>query len=90
MKIRLYATFRELVGHSELTWTRPTPTLGVLLEDMCREYGETFRHWVNPESQIGHWTIFLINGRDSRHLQGLSTPLQPDDTVVLFPPVAGG
>jgi molybdopterin synthase sulfur carrier subunit len=34
--------------------------------------------------------IIMVNGRDYRHLQGLDTPLHPDDTVTLFPPIAGG
>ncbi|MBC7341807.1 MAG: MoaD/ThiS family protein [Clostridia bacterium] len=32
----------------------------------------------------------LVNGRNIQFLQGMATPLNPDDEVTLIPPVAGG
>ena len=40
--------------------------------------------------KLGAWVILLVNGHDLRHLQGLETPLRPEDVVSIFPPVAGG
>lgn len=34
--------------------------------------------------------IFLVNGRDITHLQGLDTPVGKDDVISLFPPIGGG
>ena len=32
----------------------------------------------------------LKNGREVLHMQGIETPVEPGDTVSIFPPVAGG
>ena len=34
--------------------------------------------------------IILVNGRNILHLNGVQTPLNPDDVVAVFPMVAGG
>jgi len=90
MKVRLYATLRAAAGTGELNWQRPAPTLGALVHDLSEQYGSRFRRWMYDGDQLGPWVILLVNGRDSRHLQGLDTPLHAEDEVSLFPPVAGG
>jgi molybdopterin synthase sulfur carrier subunit len=90
MKLRCYAYFREILGKNELEWTAPAATLGVLLGDLSRQYGKPFRRWVYEGEALSHIVIILVNGKDVRDLQGLDTPLKPDDTIVLFPPLAGG
>jgi molybdopterin synthase sulfur carrier subunit len=90
MKLRCYAYFRDIIGKSEFEWNAPAPTLGVLLGDLSQQYGKPFRRWVYEGEALSHMVIILVNGKDVRDLQGLDTPLKPDDTVVLFPPLAGG
>ena len=90
MKVHLYATFRAVAGTSELDWPRPAATLGDLIHDLSERYGSEFRRWMFDGDKLGAWVILLVNGRDSRHLQGLDTPLHADDEISLFPPVAGG
>ena len=90
MKIRCYAYFRDIIGKSEFEWTAPAPTSGALLSDLSRQYGKPFTRWVYEGDKLSHFVIILVNGKDLRDLQGLDTPLNQDDTVVLFPPLAGG
>jgi len=90
MKVHLYATFRAVAGASELDWQRPAATLGVLIHDLCEHYGGQFRRWMCDGDKLGAWVILLVNGCDARHLQGLDTPLHPEDVISIFPPVAGG
>lgn len=40
--------------------------------------------------ELGKSIIILINGRDCRHQAGIETPLHVDDTISIFPMVAGG
>lgn len=92
MKIRCYAYFRDILGSGEFVYDCKEATLGGLLADFSARYGQPFRKWVyEPDgTTFSHMVIILINGKDARDLQGLDTPISPEDTVVLFPPLAGG
>ena len=90
MIIRTFAYFRDIIGKSELLWEEPVGTLGDLLASLSARYGKPFRRWAYEGDALSPSVIFLVNGRDVRDLQGLDTPLQPDDVICLFPPLAGG
>jgi MoaD family protein len=91
MKIFYFAMLRDITGAHEERWTAPAATLEDLLAALCDKYGSQFSRWVSSEEgSHGKLSIFLINGEDCRSRQGLKTPLQADDTVYIFPPVAGG
>jgi sulfur-carrier protein len=91
MKLRFYAFFKDVVGSGEMNYERPAANLGVLLADLTCRYGRPFSKWVYAEDgRLSHMVIILVNGKDVRDALGLATPLTPEDTVVLFPPLAGG
>ncbi len=91
MKIQYYATLRDVTKTHEETWSQPAATLAELIEALCLKYGRPFRRWVSKEEGgFGTLSIFLVNGQDYRSLDGLQTCLSPDDTVSIFPPLAGG
>lgn len=91
MKIRYFAVLRNITGASEETWNAPVETLQDLVSALTARYGSEFRRWVcRDEGCFGNLAILLVNGVDARSLQGMSTPLQPEDTVFIFPPMAGG
>jgi len=81
---------REATGKSEEEWNAPAATLGVLLRDLTARYGADFQKWVMEKGEMNGLSIILVNGRDARHLGRLEAPLKQDDTVVIFPPLAGG
>jgi sulfur-carrier protein len=91
MNLRCYAFFKDVIGSGEFTYNRPAANLGELLADLSSRYGRPFSKWVyNEDGTFSQMVIILVNGKDVRDTQGLATPLAPDDTVVLFPPLAGG
>lgn len=90
MIIRYFADIRDLTGENERRWTGTASTLAELLSDLGGYYGPRFRGRILTDSGLSETIIVLINGRDIRHLEGLNTPLGPDDTVSIFPVVAGG
>lgn len=90
MQIRYFATIRTITGENALRWDQPEATLGELLRDLCVRYGDRFRSWVLDGNDLGQAIIILVNGCDARHLGGINTPLQPEDTIAIFPLVAGG
>lgn len=90
MRIRFFASFRDVVGANELNWTQPTTTLGALVDDLCARYGSEFSKWMFEGDEIASWIIILVNGKDYRDIGGVDITLQPDDVLCFFPPVAGG
>jgi MoaD family protein len=90
MRVLFFATIRDCTRAKETRWDEPTPTLGDLLCALSRRYGPAFERWVLEEGRLGPAIIVSVNGRDARHLDGVRTRLQPDDTVSIFPAIAGG
>ena len=89
MEVRYFADIRPLAGTIEETRT-PVPTLHDLLAVLAAEKGPAFEKRVFPEGKLSDTMIILINGRNILHLNGVQTPLKPDDIVAVFPMVAGG
>jgi MoaD family protein len=90
MRILFFATIRQCVGASEIKWDEATATLGELLEKLSVPYGPEFRRWVLDKNELGKTVIVVVNGQDARHVGGVETPLHPDDTIAIFPAIAGG
>lgn len=90
MKISYFALLRTATRKHDEDWTRPAPTLRVLMRDLAAEYGPEFARWVMKDGELSGLAIILVDGRDVRGLQGLDTPLTPDSNVFIFPPLAGG
>ncbi len=90
MQILFFATIRGCTGEKETRWNEPAATLGVLLRSLSGRYGPAFRRWVLDNGDLGKAILVVVNGTDSRHLGGINTPLHPDDTIAIFPMIAGG
>ena len=93
MNVQFFAYLRdpEYAGCKGLSIEGPA-TLRDLGDELSRRFGKAFHdHFYNAdESDIGEKTIVIINGRRAQFLNGLETTLAPDDTVLIFPVVAGG
>lgn len=90
MRLRLFATLRNLAGAKELEMEAP-PTVGALLEELSRRWGKAFDDQLfDDEGHLLPGVIVLVNGRHIAHLDGRETPLCDGDAVDLFPPLAGG
>jgi len=85
-----FALLRNVTHTAEEEWKRPAATLGDLLADLVAKYGAQFASWVMPEGKGAGLALILVDGRDSRSLQGLDTPLGPESKISIFPPLAGG
>ncbi len=90
MRIRYFATIREFTREQERDWTTPAATVRELLATLATRYGERFRAAVLDKGELSPIVIVLVNGQDVRHQRGIDTPLRPDDTISIFPMVAGG
>lgn len=91
MTINYFATLRNITAKKTETCDADFKTLSELLDFLCKKYGKQFSKWVSCEDGgFGNLSIFLINGQDSRSLDGLNTRLNSNDTISIFPPIAGG
>ncbi|NJE10434.1 ubiquitin-like small modifier protein 1 [Thermococcus sp. MAR1] len=93
MRIKFYATFREMVGRKEVE-VHGVKTVRELIEYLSKHYSpeikkqllETER--VNEDKPVDG--MILVNGHNVLHLNGLDTELKEDDEVHIFPPAGGG
>ena len=95
MRIRAYATLRDLLGASKFDMPldasagAPT-TVGRVMNRLIEAHPALApKLWAADGHLTGYITI-LLNGRSIEYLQGMATPLTDDDTLSLFPPVGGG
>ncbi len=89
--IRAYATLREVIGARETALSLPPgQTIGGLLENLCGTYPGLRGHLFDSTGLIKPHIIILKNGRSIAWLQQLDTPINENDVIALFPPVAGG
>jgi sulfur-carrier protein len=90
IELRSFATYREAIGEKtiERSYDEGT-TVGEVLADLESEF-DGLEGRLLEDGGIRPQLSILKNGRDVAHAQGVDTPLEPGDTVSLFPPVAGG
>jgi len=91
MRVKFFAYIRDYTGCKE-TEVPPAATVGELVRSLAAAYGPVFRDKVlAPGGQaLSPEIIILVNGRHVVHLGGFEAPLKPEDTVQIFPMVAGG
>lgn len=91
MRVKLYATLRKAAQRKEVEIPLSTTTAGELLKRLIDLYDAEFAGLLtNDGRELAKGVIFLVNGRNILHLRGLETPLDREDTIEIFPPVAGG
>ena len=92
MQINLYATFRLIAGCKSLTLDMPAgTTLRAAINEILRQIPNLRPHWVNEQGEIHAHVHAFINGQEASTLEGgWDAPLQAEDVLDFFPPVAGG
>lgn len=93
MKVKFFAYLRDrdYAGCKEISVPacRDLRELGELLGTKYGRKMEEF-YFSPDKSTFGEQAIVLVNGRRAEFLQGIDTGLSGEDTVLLFPVVAGG
>jgi molybdopterin synthase sulfur carrier subunit len=89
IELRFFANFREAVGQKELGWeTDEGATVGSVLHDVEAEYADV--DIFDEDGEIREFLSIMKNGREVAYMDGTETGLEDDDTISVFPPVAGG
>jgi molybdopterin synthase sulfur carrier subunit len=92
MRVNFYATLRQVVGQKHADLDLPDgSTVRQAVDETVRQFPALRRELLDENGDLyGHIHLF-VNGRDVTFLEHqLNTPLGPEDTVSLFPPVGGG
>ncbi|WP_331234946.1 ubiquitin-like small modifier protein 1 [Natronorarus salvus] len=90
LELRFFATFREAVGQKTIEREyAEDATVGEVLADLEAEF-DGLEGQLLEDGAIRPQLSILKNGRDVTHAAGVETALGEDDTLSVFPPVAGG
>ncbi len=89
MKVLFFATLRRLTGTKEIEIDKATD-LEDLISLLGQIYGYRFAQEMIKDGQLNRDVMVMINGRAVEHLGGLKAILAENDTVAIFPRLAGG
>ena len=92
MRVRVFGTLRSVLGGSKEieVHLEARPTARDLLDQLIAAYPAVGQKILGQGGGLRGGVSVLVNGRSVRFLDGLSTVLEADDDVALFPPVGGG
>jgi len=90
MRVKFFAYLREYTNCPEVEMPA-VATIGDLARVLSERYGPKLRDkMLKAEGELSAEIIIMINGRHVVHMGGINAPLKDDDTVQIFPLVAGG
>ena len=92
MKVRFYATLRDLVGGASVeVGLEPGSTAQQLIEVLVAQNPPLEEVLLDESGQLHRYLKMFINGREVVYLEGqFQHVLKPTDRVDIFPPVGGG
>ena len=65
-------------------------TVGAVLHDLAEQHPATQSQLFGPDGSLNRYVNVYLNDEDVRVLQGLDTPVEEADTLVILPAMAGG
>ena len=91
MRIRTFATLRDLMGVSAIDLPLPGRVdVRYVLDRLVEDYPMLAGKLWHANGDWSGFVTVLLNGRSVEYLAGLATPVTDDDVISLFPPVGGG
>jgi len=89
IKVKVFATLRDMVGWKEKEYDVEAKDINDFLEDVVG--GKLYDIIMDKDKgQLLPQYKILLNGRDIDFLEGLKTKLKDQDLIAIFPPVGGG
>ncbi len=76
-------------GHQQ-TLSLPGTTVAELLAALTDRFPELARHLLRETGEPRRYVCVYLNDVDIRGLQGVATPVEEADTLVVVPSIAGG
>jgi molybdopterin converting factor small subunit len=87
--IQIPAALRDYTeGRAEMPV--PARTVAAALSGLSRTFPQLRRHIYTEQGELRSYVNVFVNEDDVRTLDGLSTAVGDDDTVMIVPSIAGG
>jgi len=64
--------------------------VGLALEELTGRYPSLRKHLFTEEGELRSYVNLFVNNEDIRHLQGVETPVNAGDKLMIIPSIAGG
>lgn len=91
MRIRLYATLRQMAGGPAVEVAAgPGDTVGEAIRQLVATHPALSDYMLDGEGNLQDYMQIFLGGRHIRWLDGLDTVIGEGDDLAIFPPVAGG
>jgi molybdopterin synthase sulfur carrier subunit len=90
VKVRAFASFREILGREQEIDMRPGSTVSDLLSDLARTNRRFKDAAFDDSGRLKDYVLLMKNKKRIDPLQDLTIELTEGDEVAVFPPVAGG
>ena len=92
VRVRFYATFREIVGGREVELELPgEPRVRELLDALFERWPALREHLIAADGGFSKRANVFLDGRAARFLPGgMETRIDPAHEIDCFPAVAGG
>ena len=90
MEVRLYATLRPVAGGGRVDLVGSYATIGDVLEGLVERFPGLSPRLFLSGLTVRPMVAIMVDGRDIRHLDGMSTAVGTESAIDIFPPVAGG
>jgi adenylyltransferase/sulfurtransferase len=65
-------------------------TAGLVMEELTELYPALRKHLFTDKGELRSYVNLFINDEDIRHLQGVDTPVEAGDRLMIIPSIAGG
>lgn len=87
-RVRLFATYRDAAGTAGFD-TNAT-SIRELVGDIMTRFPSLYPEMFSTSGELRPLVKVLVNGRHIQFLDGIDTSIGDEDTVSIFPPIAGG
>jgi molybdopterin converting factor small subunit len=87
--VRIPPVLRPAVG-GEKELSAQGSTVEEILRTVAESHPDTESQLFSADGQLNRYVNVYLNDEDVRVLDGLGTTVQPDDTLVILPAMAGG
>jgi len=65
-------------------------TVGKALDDLVAQFPDLKKHLFSETDELRPFVNLFLGDEDVRHLQGMDTPLEDGDKLMIIPSIAGG